>query len=86
VVAGCAFATTYVKVLMTRALDRATARMPAGVNLDAYIDDLTLSTTGSKAQVVDRLGKAHRILKQVIQEELGCEFAREKNGGGGYVC
>ncbi len=78
VIAGCAFATTYVKVLMTRALDRAVARMPAGVTLDAYIDDIALSVVGTSAQVVEKLAKAHEILKEAIQCELGCSFAREK--------
>ncbi len=78
VIAGCAFATTYVKVLMTRALDRAMANMPAGVMLDAYIDDLALSVVGSRAQVVDKLAKAHDVLRAAIQHELGCSFAQEK--------
>ncbi len=80
VIAGCAFATTYVKVLMTRALDRAMAIMPEGVAVDAYIDDIALSAVGTSAQVVEKLTRAHRILKEAIQGELGCSFAREKNG------
>ncbi len=78
VIAGCAFATTCVKVLMVRALDMAMARMPEGVNLDAYIDDLALSTVGTRAQVIDRLTRAHKVLKEAVQEELGCELAQEK--------
>ncbi len=78
VIAGCAFATTYVKVLMTRALDRAMAGMPEGVVLDAYIDDLALSATGTSKQVVEKLEKAHQILREAVQHELGCNFAHGK--------
>ncbi len=78
VVAGCAFATTYVKVLMTRALDRAVANMPDGVVLDAYIDDLALSAVGTSAQVVDKLSKAHQVLREAVELELGCSFAPGK--------
>ncbi len=78
VIAGCAFATTYVKVLMTRALDRAMAKMPEGVVLDAYIDDLAISAVGTSRQVVDKLEKAHQILREAVQHELGCSFAQGK--------
>ncbi len=33
---------------------------------------------GTRAQVVDKLAKAHEVLKTAIQSELGCNFAQEK--------
>ncbi len=78
VVAGCAFATTYVKVLVTRALDGALANLPVGFFLDAYFDDVGLSAVVTKALVFDRLPRAHQVLKEAVQSELGCSFAQGK--------
>ncbi len=78
IIAGCSFATTYVKVMMVRALDRAVSKMPDGVTLDAYIDDLALAAVGTKEQVASKLAEAHKILREVVREELGCEFAHDK--------
>ncbi len=78
VIAGCTFATTYVRVFMLRALDRAVKEMPDGVSLDVYIDDVVISAVGEPKEVTDKLLKAHATLRRIIQEELGCTFAKEK--------
>ncbi len=78
VVAGCAFATTYVKVVMQRALGRAAKDFPDSVALDTYIDDIALSAVGEPKAVERDLLAAHRILRKTLREELGCTFASEK--------
>ncbi len=80
VIAGCAFATVYVKVLMLRALGRAAARLPDGVTLDAYIDDIAIAAVGSKDEVTHKLLEAYRIVKDVMLNELGCRFAEGDTG------
>ncbi len=78
VVAGCTFASTYVRVFMLRALDRAVSEMPDGVSLDMYIDDVALSAVGEPKQVTEKVFRAHANLRRISQEELGCTFAKEK--------
>ena len=79
VVAGCGFATTWVKVYCVEAFDKFKKRHPH-INIDAYIDDITLSiTTGDPKRTEDLLVAAAEDLARLIKEELDCEIAREKS-------
>ena len=79
VVAGCGFATTWVKVYCVEAFDEFKRRHPL-INIDAYIDDITLSiTTGSQQLTEDLLVAAAEDLARLIKDELDCEIAKEKS-------
>ncbi len=78
VVAGCPLATALVKVFYLRALDQFVAATPEEVHLDAYVDDLTLSTIGTAQQVVLNITHAHERLRHTVVEVLGCAFAEGK--------
>ncbi len=78
VTAGCPIAMALTKVFYTRALDRCVARAPSGVHLDAFVDDLTLSSIGTEKSVVLNITKAHDYLKAVVNDELSCGFAEGK--------
>jgi hypothetical protein len=70
VIAGCGFATTWVKVYCVDALDKFQRRHPK-VKLDAYIDDLTLSTSAPTEQEVEEiLHLAAEDLLHTIRTEL----------------
>jgi hypothetical protein len=71
-------ATTFVKIYCVAALDAFVKRHPL-VRLDAYIDDLTLSTSAGSEEVVEkRLREAALDLIRLIEDELHCQLAKEK--------
>ena len=79
VIAGCGFATTWVKVYCLQPFKEFCARHPR-VKLDAYIDDLTLSASGdSDDEVALLLQAAAEDLYKVITELLECDLAKEKS-------
>ncbi len=78
IVAGCSLATTLVKVYYLRDLDRVVSRVPASINLDVFIDDVTLSAVGKTAEIVGDMLAAHAILAETVVESLGCSFAPGK--------
>ena len=78
VIAGCGLATTWVKVYCLSPLEAFAKRHPK-VKLEAYIDDLTLSTTGPSDKNVEvRLVAAAKDLLEIITKELRCDLAYEK--------
>ena len=77
IVAGCGFATTYVKVYCLRPFDTFVHRCPT-VSLDAYIDDLTISSIGEASIVREAIVSGGLELHRVIQDELVCEIAMDK--------
>ena len=79
VVAGCGFATTWVKIYCKGPLDAFQKRHPF-VRLDTYVDDFTLSVdadTDIEARVLVTL--AALDLKQVIEKEMKCKLALDKS-------
>ncbi len=78
VIAGCSIAMALTKVFYLRAFDGFVARAPSGVQLDAYVDDLTLSAIGVDHRVIIDLTRAHDQLKTVVEEELNCRFPEWK--------
>ncbi len=78
VIAGCSLAMALTKVYYLRSLDTFVAQAPAGVTLDAHVDDLTLAATGTSTAVVDDLAEAHAALRQLVTDDLGCAFAAGK--------
>ena len=69
VIAGCALATTFVKVCCIGPFDGLSFRHPR-VSIDAYIDDFTLLSEGNQSEVKEDLVKAAFDLQDVIENEL----------------
>ncbi len=79
VLPGCTFATTYVKIFYVRRLDALVTRLPEGVDLDVYIDDIALSAEGTTADVVTKLAEAREALHEVLTKDLKCRIAPAKS-------
>ncbi len=69
---GCTCATTYVKVFYLRRLDSLVERLPAGVELDIYID-------GEEVELATKMVEAREALREVITKGLGCRIAAAKS-------
>ena len=79
VIAGCGFATTFVKIYCADALEAFCKRHPR-IKLDAYIDDFAISASaGSDEEVEELLVKAALDLQGVIIEALKCRLADGKS-------
>ncbi len=79
IIAGCAIATTLVKIYYMRAFDNLVKQLPEGVDLEVYIDDVVLSADGDPGEVVPALADARAKLLKVVTEELGCTIAAGKS-------
>ena len=79
VVAGCGFATTWVKIYCKGPLDAFQKRHPL-VRLDTYVDDFTLSVdAGTDLEARVLVTRAALDLKKVIENELKCKLALDKS-------
>ncbi len=76
---GCTFATTFVKVFYTRRIDALIARLPEGVDVDFYIDDVALSAVGTGEELVNKMVDARNALHKMLTEGLGCRIAEAKS-------
>ena len=77
VVAGCAAATTFVKVYTLDPLDGFLLRNPFA-QLDVYIDDFNIGAQGTPTSIQYTLTEAAEDLSGVIQEEFECSISLEK--------
>ena len=77
VAAGCGLATTMVQVICVRAFDKL-KKMNPEVRFDCYIDDITLTSEGSEAMVLQRLAKAFKDLVHTVEAELSCTIEWSK--------
>ena len=77
VVAGCAAATTFVKIYTIEPLDSFLLRNPFA-QLDVYIDDFHLGAQGTPHGIQSVLVEASEDLALVIQEEFECSISLEK--------
>ena len=77
VVAGCGFATTFVKIACFDVFTRLQHRHP-NVRFDAYIDDITITAEGSEADVLRWVTAAAHEFVAEMQTSMGCEIAWEK--------
>ncbi len=78
VVAGCSLAMALTKLYCIRAFDEVTEQIPPAVKLDTFVDDLTLSATGTPPSVLDDLLRAHAILSDAVNATLRCTLAPGK--------
>ena len=75
--AGCGLATTMVKLSCLDAFEKLQKRH-ANVKVDVYIDDITFTSEGSEAVVLERLVSALKDLIDVVQDELSCNIECSK--------
>ncbi len=78
IIAGCAFATSLVKVFYLRRLRQAKAEMPRGAVLDAYIDDVAIAAEGPRRKVISTIVEAYAVLKRALTRDLRCTLAPQK--------
>ncbi len=78
VVAGCSLAMVLTKVYCLRAMDRFVSTAPRSVHLDTFVDDLVISTIGKPNAVIDDLECAHGLLRDMVNDDLGCQLAPGK--------
>ncbi len=78
IIAGCAIATTLVKVYYMRAFDKLVEQLPEGVDLEVYIDDVVLSADGDPGKVVSALADARAKLLRTVTDDLECKIAAGK--------
>ncbi len=78
IIAGCTFATTFVKVLYLRKFDELAKTAPRGTYYDVFIDDVAITAEGPKAQVAANAATAHAMMRRALVEELGCQLAPQK--------
>ena len=76
IVAGCTFATSLIRVFAMEAFDS----IPRGPDFDVYVDDLSLSATGTARSVVTTLVQGAKALDVAISATLRCELAMDKIG------
>ncbi len=78
IVAGCSLAMALTKVYSLRAMDDLVEKIPKGVKLDTFVDDLTLASTGPPAAVIDDLTAAHQLMVDMVNEQMECSLAEDK--------
>ncbi len=70
--AGCGLANTYVKIYTLPPMDRITPALPDTANVDLHIDDFLIEVVADSEEKAFRdLVEAHRIVKDMIERELG---------------
>ncbi len=79
IIAGCAFATTFVKLFYLNSLDEAAKAMPEDSDFDIYIDDVVTSADGPPSEVIDKLVEARGILMDALVGDRGCQIAVDKS-------
>ncbi len=78
IVAGCSLAMALTKVYSLRAMDNLVEKVPKGVKLDTFVDDLTLAAIGPPAAVIDDLTTAHQMMIDMVNDEMECSLAENK--------
>ncbi len=78
VIAGCSFATTFVKLFYLDTFDKLSKGLPSGTNLDVFIDDIAITAEGPKRQVAANITEAHAAMRRAVTQDLGCTLAAQK--------
>ncbi len=83
ITAGCGFATTFVRIYSVAPFDRMVRELKwefgeEAPDPDSYIDDITLSATGTEDEVYNKLALGYEILKEVVEDELECRVEVSK--------
>eukprot|EP00959_Pyramimonas_sp_CCMP1952_P351524 7365051-Pyramimonas_sp.AAC.1 len=76
VVAGCSFATTFIRVFGLDAFD--SIPVAPRLELDIYIDDCGLSASGSRSNVIQAIVSGSVALRTAITNMLGCSLALDR--------
>ena len=76
-VAGCNLAITYIGVYCAIPFDTVVYRCPS-VSLDAYIDDITVSSLGTADQLNKDIAAGGMELHRAIGQDLVCQIAMDK--------
>ena len=79
ITAGSAFATTELRVLLTRLVRRTLESWHCTLRITLYVDDLTLSARGDRSAVVETLGAATDFVVNGLQNELGFIVSTKKS-------
>ncbi len=79
IIAGCALATTYVKIYYLDMYDELKRLVPTSVEVDVYIDDTVMTAEGPPQQVAADLAAARRIFARLVTERLGGRIAEGKS-------
>ncbi len=79
IIAGCSFATTYTKLFYTRKFDKLKSKLPQGVSIDVYIDDIAINIESSSDDIVSKAIVAREMLIDCLTTELGCKVAHGKS-------
>ena len=74
--AGCSFATTFVKLYLMRRMDELVRRFPH-VRWNVFIDDIGAEQTGLSAEAAQHVADAIGVLKEYLAS-VGCELAPAK--------
>ena len=77
IIAGCALATTFVKVYTILGCDHLVLVFPL-VRFDLFVDDWQVAIDGEEGQVVAQLVQAAELMDDQIQHRLGCSVSAEK--------
>ncbi len=82
IIAGCSFANALTRAYSVEAYDRvavAIGDMPVEHGaLDVFVDDVALTITGTKTQVVAAITEAKDVLKHEIEANLYCDIEMSK--------
>ncbi len=80
IVAGCALATTFVKVYYISVYDQLAASIPPSVQVRVYIDDTIMTSEASPAKVVEDLVMARRRFIDLATNVMAGRIAEDKTG------
>ena len=78
IVAGCAFATTMLRVVLLECLDMGCRLYPA-LTFFVYVDDIDLIAAGTEDQVVERIAGATRFMVLALENKVKAQVSREKS-------
>ena len=79
IIAGCALATTHVKVYYLRDLDRFVQEIPPHIHLDVHVDDVALSGEGPERQLFQDLVAARAKLIRLVERDIRGSIAQSKS-------
>jgi hypothetical protein len=77
--AGCGLANTYVKIFTLLPMDKLMKRLPDSVRIDLHVDDFSIESTADDEEKAARdLVTAYRMVKEMIEQELGAVISLPK--------
>ncbi len=80
IIAGCALATTFVKVYYISVYDQLAVAIPPSVEFKVFIDDTIITSEAPACKVVEDLVMARRKFHELVTEVLGGKIAEGKAG------